>query len=578
MKDWFVIKNINDLAIDMININKNKNEEQEITEIIPAILYTLYVYHLNFNVKDPMWCNRDRVVMSSSCDSAFFYVNLFFAGFNYEIGELKKYGHLNKISSSLTYNPNLGIDISNNIFFTEIVSAVGMALGEKIYESKILNNSNIINFYTYVICQATDLLNGINFEACHFASSNKIGKLIIICYSLKENDVIRIFKSLNWHCTVIRNKSVNELNKALNKAKIILDKPSIIEIKIKKHPKNKLKQNYKRSFNISKEAVLFYRKKLNIRTVKNYYDWQNNLKLTLKKDYPDLIKNIIKNKSKLELDSNIILNDVFNKKLSDINKEILDILKSKFKLLHNLSATKQIIGPLLNGLSLVNLKVYTTCNLKYCDYLFPAIKASAIMNISPIYIFYYDYKNIARLFQTIDKLNYLRNTFNLKIYRPADIKELIGSLMYIFSLNKPAVLIVSNYKNTKIYNSSSKKIKYGAYIIRNEVNKLDALIVATGAEVYLALEIANKLYSENIDLRVVSIPCKENFEEQDDSYKNAILPKASKIFVIEDSIDFSWLKYTYKTENIISCNIYKSYTNQKYLAAKEIMEIIRKNL
>ena len=97
----------------------------------------------------------------------------------------------------------------------------------------------------------------------------------------------------------------------------------------------------------------------------------------------------------------------------------------------------------------------------------------------------------------------------------------------------------------------------GAYIVGKEVNKLDAIIIASGSEVSLAMEAKTILLNENIDVRVVSMPSMELFEKQDDSYKEMILPKNTRArLAIEMASDFGWHKYVGLDGKTMSVNTF----------------------
>ena len=94
-------------------------------------------------------------------------------------------------------------------------------------------------------------------------------------------------------------------------------------------------------------------------------------------------------------------------------------------------------------------------------------------------------------------------------------------------------------------------VKKGAYIVRKEKKKLFGIIIATGSEVALAIDIAEKLSRKNMEIRVVSMPCTRLFNEQPQSYKDEILPIGFKTFVIERASKFGWHKYVYNDKYIM---------------------------
>lgn len=147
--------------------------------------------------------------------------------------------------------------------------------------------------------------------------------------------------------------------------------------------------------------------------------------------------------------------------------------------------------------------------------------------------------------QPIEQLVMLRSLPNIRVLRPADAIETAAAWkLAIESTNKPTALILTRQNVTTMENTSYEGVSRGAYIVGKEVDHLDAIIIATGSEVNLAMKAKAALLEENIDVRVVSMPSMELFEEQDKAYKESILPNDVRArLAIEMASDFGWHKY-----------------------------------
>ena len=205
------------------------------------------------------------------------------------------------------------------------------------------------------------------------------------------------------------------------------------------------------------------------------------------------------------------------------------------------------MGAISNGLALANFRVFASTFLSFSDYLKPAIRMSALMKLPVIYIFSHDSILVGQdgpTHQPIEQLAMLRSIPNVKVYRPCDLNEIIGSWTSILNDNNtPSVLILSRTEVNQIPTSSKSKTTLGAYIIRKET-KLDGIIIATGTEVETAILLAQLIEKEtNYSLRVVSMPSMELFENQPIEYKNDVLPKHKHIFSLEASSYFGWDRY-----------------------------------
>ncbi|MBN2796117.1 MAG: transketolase [Clostridia bacterium] len=203
------------------------------------------------------------------------------------------------------------------------------------------------------------------------------------------------------------------------------------------------------------------------------------------------------------------------------------------------------MGAILNGLTLHGgLKVFGGTFLVFSDYMKPTIRLAALMNINTTFVFTHDSIGVGEdgpTHQPIEHLTMLRSIPNMTVYRPADYFETLVCWQSAL-LNQGPAAIIATRQNLKIINSSTEALK-GGYIVKPESNQLDGILIATGSEVNLALEAAEALKAENIDIRVVSMPSLEIFEKQSKAYQDEILPKA-KTIAIEAGSPYMWYKYT----------------------------------
>jgi transketolase len=215
------------------------------------------------------------------------------------------------------------------------------------------------------------------------------------------------------------------------------------------------------------------------------------------------------------------------------------------------------MGAILNGMALSNLKVYGSTFLAFSDYLKPAMRMSALMNLPVTYIFTHDSIYVGAdgpTHEPVEQLTMLRTIPNMLTFRPADINEIMGSWEYILKNNCATSLVISKETCPKEKNTNAKFVKYGAYMIRKEKYHLDGVIIATGSEVYMALEIARDLFAQGIDLRVVSMPCMELFLKQNPKYEAQLLPKNVPTFVIEAGSSLIWNRFASSPEFIFGIN------------------------
>ena len=204
----------------------------------------------------------------------------------------------------------------------------------------------------------------------------------------------------------------------------------------------------------------------------------------------------------------------------------------------------------MNGLALYSgLVPYGGTFLIFSDYCKPSIRLSALMGLKVIYIFSHDSIGLGEdgpTHQPIEQLSGLRSIPNLNVFRPADINETLECWeVALKSKNTPSAIALSRQKLPYINPSLSEinRCALGAYEVKLTSHESKVTLVASGSEVELALEAQKLLKENNIDSKVVSMPCQELFDIQSEDYKNKILEEESIIITIEAGSVSTWKKY-----------------------------------
>ena len=201
----------------------------------------------------------------------------------------------------------------------------------------------------------------------------------------------------------------------------------------------------------------------------------------------------------------------------------------------------------MNGLALHGgIRAYGGTFLVFSDYCRPSIRLAALMNIPVIYVMTHDSIGLGEdgpTHQPVEHLAALRAIPNLKVIRPCDMIETIESWEIALETKSPTILALTRQSlpNFKRESYDENMVNKGAYVIKNYTN-YHASIFASGSEVEIAVEASNKLKEENINLRVISFPSMELFENQNNEYKKNILGE-KPLFAIEAGIINGWEKY-----------------------------------
>ena len=201
-----------------------------------------------------------------------------------------------------------------------------------------------------------------------------------------------------------------------------------------------------------------------------------------------------------------------------------------------------------NGIQLHGgLRVACSTFFTFADYMKPSIRMSGLMKIPVIYIMTHDSIGVGEdgpSHQPMEQLIMVRSIPNVNVFRPADSKETAAAFVSAFTSDKPTVIVESRQKLPCYEHNSGEKALKGGYAIADTREEPDVLLIATGSEVEPCMKAKIILAEEGIKAKVISLPCIEIFEEQDEEYKEKIMPKSVKARVcVEAGSSYSWYKY-----------------------------------
>ena len=426
----------------------------------------------------------------------------------------------------------------------------------------------------------------------------------------EENSILDTYSALGFEIVTVKNgDSVKEINKAISYAKKA-SSPCLIAVSttIGKFSKyegtNKIhgtleEEDYKNikeelgsegKFSFDKVNMAMYRQFIKDRVDGLYRDWYTEYETFMKnasEEERESLNMVLNNEDiTLRLDKVIDTSKLFeDKTLRDINYQIMNVisafvpnfvggcadvssstkvyLKGKGNFSSDSYRGKNIMfgvrehamGAILNGMALCNFRVFGSTYLSFSDYMRPAMRMSAMMKLPVVYVFTHDSILVGQdgpTHQPVEQLGNLRTIPGFNVYRPCDYKELIGSWNEILSKSEPSALVLPRNHTETMEFTNPEGIPYGAYIISEVKKSLDVILIATGSEVELAMKLKEELLKNYIEARVVSMPNMKNFLNQDEDYRNEVLPRGYKKMVIEFSNDPSWYRLIDSDADFIS--------------------------
>jgi transketolase len=203
----------------------------------------------------------------------------------------------------------------------------------------------------------------------------------------------------------------------------------------------------------------------------------------------------------------------------------------------------------MNGMALHGgIIPYGGTFLVFADYCRPAIRLSAIQRARVIYVMTHDSIGLGEdgpTHQPVEHLASLRAMPNVKVFRPADAIETAECwALAIKNAHGPSVLALSRQNLPPMRRDTEMRSARGAYRLHEAAAPRTVVLLATGSEVALALDVATTLAGQGIGADVVSIPCCELFDAQDAAYRASLLPRDALIVSIEAGATFGWERYT----------------------------------
>ena len=620
VKEEKIIDQIRCLGIDMIH-EANSGHPGIVLGAAP-ILYTLYANHLQIDPKHPDYFNRDRFVMSAGHGSALLYATLSMAGYDISLDDLKSFRQIHsRTPGHPEFGITPGVDCTTGPLGQGIATAVGMAIAETVLSERF---PSIMDYHTYVLCGDGDLMEGISYEACSLAGTLKLNKLIVlydsndICLDGKTSDtftenIAMRFIAQNWSVLTVSDGNNHEMiSKAIEEVKLEADKPTLIIVKTtigkyselegtnKVHGTPLTKEDISKikakvglrdvDFAISQNTMEEFQNRIQERCQNLYEEFEEKISQLSEEDQKELAYFMNKNKkveikdffydapeSKIESTretSSKVLNEIVpkftyllggsadlfsaNKTYIQEGEKFSDENRSGKNIYYGVR--EHAMGAISNGLALCGFRPYLSTFLAFSDYLKPALRLTAMMNLSNIYIFSHDSISVGEdgpTHQPVEQLLSLRSLPNLDVFRPADANEVIGSYLTIFEKEQgPSAIILSRNATPILEETKANEVSKGGYIVLDSMKKPDAIILSSGEELHNVLEVAKRLQVKGIDLRVVSVPNLGRFLNQEEEYLESVLPVEVKKIAVEASSSFSWSPLIYNHKYLITLDTF----------------------
>ncbi len=434
-------------------------------------------------------------------------------------------------------------------------------------------------------------------------------------YSFSE-DVKKRYESMNWQVICVQDGNDYEaIAKAIKKAKKEVYKPTLIIVntiigfgsrnqgtsKVHGAPLGEEDGQYAKrqygfeydNFFVPEEVYDDFKKNVFNRGKRAYNKW-NKMMDTYKTEYPELYQELFQNiNDEYSFDETAFIkeyqdgiseatrvtseklinaiaaqNPTFLSGTADLASSTKTIIKNAERFsCENYGGRNLFFGirefamvAIMNGMTLhKGIKVAAGGFMVFSDYFKAALRMACLMKLPIILPLSHDSIAVGEdgpTHQPVEQLAMLRSMPNIQVIRAADAYEMCGAWKKAVETNDcPTALILTRQNVTNFTHATYEDVCHGAYVVSQEKDNLDGIIIATGSEVELAMQAQKALLEQGKDVRVVSMPSMELFDQQDDSYKEKVLPKhIRKRLAVEMACDFGWHKYVGLDGKVISVN------------------------
>lgn len=617
---------IEQLTVDTIRIlsadaiEKSKSGHPGLPLGVAPMAYTLWANHMKHNPESSKWQDRDRFVLSAGHGSMLEYSLLNLFGYGLTMEDLKNFRQLGSLTPGHPeYGHTNGVEVTTGPLGQGIANAVGMAIAETHLAAKFNTKEHaIVDHYTYAISGDGCLMEGISGEAASLAGTLGLGKLILMYDSNNitieggtdiafREDVAKRFDAYGWQVLHVEDgNDMEAISKAIETAKLELNKPSLIEVKtiigfgcakkqgtasahgeplgdanivemkkclgwnlapftvpneVIQHMENVKSELVKKeeTWNalyaayseknpeLAKEYDMWQSGELSADLLKVPEMWKFEGKAATRNSSGEIINILAKHIPNLIGGSADLApsNKTYMKGLGDFSKEDRNGSNLHF------GVREHAMAAIANGIYVHGgLKPFVSTFFVFSDYMKGAMRLSALMNLPVIYVLTHDSIAVGEdgpTHEPIEHLASLRSLPNFNVFRPADSKETAcGWYAAMTSKTTPTALILTR-QNLPLYEETSMEALKGAYVLKtyeDQDKTPDIILMASGSEVEFIYEGAKILNDQGIKARVVSMPCLDIFEAQSKEYKESILPLNVRTrLAVEAGSSFGWHKY-----------------------------------
>jgi len=611
---------------------------------IAEVLFNDFMRH---NPANPDWADRDRFVMSNGHGSMLPYSVLHLSGYEVTIEDLKNFRQLySKTPGHPERGYAPGIETTTGPLGQGISNAVGMAIAERVLAAEFNQDDiKIVDHFTYVFLGDGCLMEGISHEACSLAGTLELGRLI----GFWDNNGISIdgkvdgwfrddtpkrFEAYGWHVIEVDGHDPDEIKIAIEAARAITAKPSLICCKtiIGYGSPNKAGSHAAHGAPLGEEEIALARLELGWEPApfeipeEIYQGWDHKKAGQLLEDawdqrfdtyseahpelaaefkrrmdgdlpagWPEMVQAFIADTDAAAAEkatrvSSLATLEAISPVLPELFGGSADLGGSNgtewsgYKPMRaemydanyiNYGVREFGMSAIMNGIVLHGGFIpFGATFLVFSEYARNALRMAALMKIQSIFVYTHDSIGLGEdgpTHQAVEQIPTLRMIPNMALWRPCDAVETAVSWKAAIERRDGPSCLVFSRQNLKHQARSAEQIESiacGGYVLRDCEGTPDAIIIATGSEVELAVAASESEALEEVNIRVVSMPSTTEFDRQSLDYRDSVLPPEVRArIVVEAAVSAGWYKYVGMDGTIIGMDTFGESAPAKELFA-----------
>jgi transketolase len=584
------------------------------------IAEVLWNDHLKHNPTNPEWADRDRFILSNGHGSMLIYSLLHLTGYDLPMDSIKTFRQLHsQCAGHPEYGYAPGVETTTGPLGQGITNGVGFAMAEKLMADQFNKpGHDIVDHHTYVFMGDGCLMEGVSHEACALAGTWGLGKLIAFWDDNNisidghidgwyTDDTVGRFEAYGWHVQSVDGHDADAINAAIEAAKAVTDKPSLICCKtiIGFGSPNKSASHDCHGAALGEEEVALTRKELGweyepfVIPEDVYAGWDAKAKGTAAEadwnakfeayaaEYPAEAAEF-KRRMAGELPANwkeatdafiaqtneeaasLASRQASQKAIAALAPVLPEFLGGSADLtgsnLTSCSSFKHVSGKepgnyisygvrefgmyaIMNGMALHGgLLPFGGTFHMFSDYAKSALRMAALMKQRTIAVLTHDSIGQGEdgpTHQPIENTAGLRYIPNMDVWRPADSVEVAVAWTFaVERMDGPTSLVLSRQGIPgRKHDAADFEAIRKGAYVLVDADNADVILIATGSEVDLAVKAAEALAEDGVKARVVSMPSTNVFDRQDQAYKDSVLTPGVKRVAVEAAVTDFWRKY-----------------------------------